>query len=722
MALRIRKFKLFSHNWSGELILFALPLFLILVNSNWIFTPVKALPFTPFQDTWFYTGNFFHFFDYATSGYTTQHYFIERLPWNLPGYYLYHLSSPLIGNYLLHLFFYYMAIFSLYIILRELISKRSALIASLAMGTYPWFMRAVGWDYVDGAGIAYFLMALALLVLSVKKRQWSVYVLLSGAATACLIFTNPFWVAFLPGMLIVFLIANHLYRKRNLLVSALLFGAGGIITTGLFGAFYYSVTGRFIFFKNSLALMQTMGNSKDLSSYLLIYYRGMDPHWLLLPGLLVIASCAFFVFQQGKHDRHTYLMKIALIIQFFFSCTWLVYWHFNSLPYLLIFLYSSYLIPSAFLVFGALIDNSLELLTNQQFLVVILACVLIFVAPLVLSTVMFAMTIVQGKFILIAIVSLLFIIALLIHRRFSVILACISVALIGFFGGADTNVFVKDRWKGKDSFLAIVETVKLIDTMYPTDYRNLVLMYDSYNFDIPGMAIGGIYQDVWSDKILFQEKSPINWITIEPGSGRDILLISENEDTYTELEKSFAYKSKNIQFHLNKAVPVRVGNTSFFLTFFRLDILPETLSLEYDKAFEFDYPIKSSNLHFPETSPNGKTFEWSGAETDTKIYVRLPESEKDLSLHICAFVIQDEILKDLRLFVNDIPIPIEIDSTENCPVMIYGTIPSDAVDENPSETEFMFRTAYTISPAEAGTNQWDPRKVGVALDWIEIER
>ena len=177
-------------------ILFLFPLVQVFINSNWIFNPVKALPIAPFQDTWFYNGNFFYFFDYVNEGLASTHYFVERLPLNIPGYYLYHLLSPLKANYILHLAYYYIAVFSLYAILRSLLNKRSALIASLAMGSYPWFLRAVGWDYVDGTGIAYYSLSMALMVAASKQRHWRPFSFGAGIATACLIYTNLFWIPF----------------------------------------------------------------------------------------------------------------------------------------------------------------------------------------------------------------------------------------------------------------------------------------------------------------------------------------------------------------------------------------------------------------------------------------------------------------------------------------------------------------------------------------------
>ena len=129
----------------NTIVIFFYPLILVLINSNWIFTPASLSP-----DPWFYFAYFRYFNDYALSFPSNAHYFVERLTWDVPGYYINKIFQPELANYIIHLLVYYVAVFSLYGILKILFNRRSALISALLMGSYPWFLRAVGWDYVDG--------------------------------------------------------------------------------------------------------------------------------------------------------------------------------------------------------------------------------------------------------------------------------------------------------------------------------------------------------------------------------------------------------------------------------------------------------------------------------------------------------------------------------------------------------------------------------------------
>ena len=130
----------------------ALPFLLLAVNSCWIFT---------YPQTW--TGG-------STSGISST---LERTCKPLPeptmepgcrGFFrepqLHQLFAPVVANYVLHLAVYYAAIVAVYATLKRTVGQRAALIVSILMGTYSYFLFAVGWNYVDGAGAAYYAVAI----------------------------------------------------------------------------------------------------------------------------------------------------------------------------------------------------------------------------------------------------------------------------------------------------------------------------------------------------------------------------------------------------------------------------------------------------------------------------------------------------------------------------------------------------------------------------------
>lgn len=120
-------------------IIFIFPILITILNSNWIFSPTSNyLP-----DPGFYVGYFRYFFDYAPEYPSNIHYFVERVTWNIPGYLIYHILPSLIANYVLHLLVCYTALFSLYGILNMFFGNRTALLSTLLLCVYPWFLRAI---------------------------------------------------------------------------------------------------------------------------------------------------------------------------------------------------------------------------------------------------------------------------------------------------------------------------------------------------------------------------------------------------------------------------------------------------------------------------------------------------------------------------------------------------------------------------------------------------
>ena len=713
----------FNDKYLDLVILFFFPLVQVFINSNWIFNPVKALPSGRFQDTWFYNGNFFYFFDYAIEGITSTHYFVERLPSNIPGYYLYHLLSPLKANYILHLGYYYIAIFSTYFILRSLLNRRSALMASLAMGSYPWFLRAVGWDYVDGVGIAYYCLSMALMVAASKQRHWRPLLFGAGIAVACLIFTNLFWFPFVLILVLFYITLNYLFEKRNLLLSGLFFGGGGLTITAFLGTFFYFATGRFLFFEQSIKSAIRISKDSTLTPLIEGMYGSMEPYWLLLPILFLITICFLLASRKVNLNSITYAIQIILLIQFCLSFGLLIFWHVFFHPYLRIFLYMSYLIPSTFLLFGALISNFLDGLTDRQFYFASASSIAIFIAPLALT--LFGQYFdnfarIQDNLILLVSGGLVLIGSLLIRSRFSVVFACAGIAAIGFIGGADANVYVQDRWKGRDSFVAVVEAVKAIDKIYPDHDQNLVFMYDLYNFDVPGVAIGGIYVDMAGGLIGYQENSSIGWDAIAPFNDRDILLIAQKSNAYKKIEKQFSEYPGTVQLNFKAHRPIESGKIRFHLFLFHINVQKQD-HLYSGETFEFDRPFEGENFHNLENI-QGVTYAWSGPETESKLHFKLGVLEKDAKLSICLnSTLQPEILDSFQLNVNDVYIPTMRNSDVDCYALFEGVIPKAIVNKNPlGSTVISFRVSDTISPQELGINM-DSRRLGLSFDWIRIK-
>ena len=715
--MSVHYLKDFEEKYLNLTILFFFPILQVWINSNWIFNPIKALPLLAFRDTWFYNGIFFYFFDYVNEGFMSDHYFIERLPSNIPGYYLYHLLSPLKANYILHLGYYYIAVFSIYFILYSLLNKRTALIASLAMGSYPWFLRAVGWDYVDGIGIAYYCLSMGLLVGAMKRPRPGLLLYGAGISTACLIFTNLFWLPFTVMLMAFYILIRYAVQKRRVIIDMLSFCAGGLTITVFFSLFFYSVSGRYVFFENSIRAAFTISKDSGLTSLLERMYATMEPYWLILPTLLLCSAGILLVTRQLSVNSHSHAVPMILLLQFSLTFGFLVFWHIFFQPYLFIFLYMSYLIPSTFLLFGALISSTMEDLTNQQYYIVVVLCLIVFVAPLALTSFYFeTLTQIQDNLILLTISGLMLVASLLLRSHFSIILSCTAIVMIGFIGGADANVYVRDRWQGKNSFISVVKAVKVIDEINPNNRPNLALLYDDSKFDVPGGALQGIYANI--SGLGYEQNRPIGWEIITPFNDHDVILIAHTNKAYQNIEEYFSHYPDTVQLDLQSRVRIQSGNFEFYLFLLHISY-QEHDHLYSGEIFEFDRPFEGKNF-YPFENMQDQSFVWSGPEKETEMYFNLGRLNNDAGLDICVYALQPEILDNLQLYVNDVYVPVRRSRGGGCSSLFTAIIPQAIIGENASDvTKFVFQVSKTVSPLELGINA-DSRQLALRFDWIKI--
>ena len=151
------------------------------------------------MDSWIYFGFFHNLREYQNiyaSANSTQlgFYYDDRLSWILPGFLVYQLFPSLTANYILHIGLYYIVALALYATLATTLHRRVAVLAALLMGSYSYFLNAVGWDYIDGAGLAFCSITVLLITLAAQRPRWPVWLGAAGMAAAALVFSNIFWV------------------------------------------------------------------------------------------------------------------------------------------------------------------------------------------------------------------------------------------------------------------------------------------------------------------------------------------------------------------------------------------------------------------------------------------------------------------------------------------------------------------------------------------------
>ncbi len=131
--------------------------------------------------------------------------------------------------------------------------------------------------------------------------------------------------------------------------------------------------------------------------------------------------------------------------------------------------------------------------------------------------------------------------------------------------------------------------------------------------------------------------------------------------------------------------------------------------------------------HWPELVGADTTWRWTGEYPQTKLYVDLPIGAYQVSLAAQAFWKPRQI----RLLVNDVPLTVVSStnqSASNTQVVVMPdslqqfmfTLPSNLVREGKHLT-FTLDYDAVVVPKEVGQSE-DPRKLAVAVDWVEFRK
>ncbi len=329
------------------LVLSVCPFLVLCRNSNPIFTPVGLI------DPWVYYGYFHNLVAFERDLFPGT-YYGSRLPWLLPGYAVNRLFSPVAANYILHLSVVYVALFSLYVLLKAATDRRTALVGALLLAFYPYFWSAAGWDYIDGAGVAGFLLAMVF-VMRAASTGARLDLLAAGAIYAAVFYMNVVWLAFGPLLGLGYLVYNRVQRGATLFASLrqiAIWGAlGFVLTTCCLASISYSIDRIYFFYRPSLAFALALSHSvnpwqKPVGEWI------RNALWLLLPAAAVLLL-AISLASKKHHRPAGRSLRVLYAGQLCLAIVILTLMELKGSPVLQLPYYASYLIPFLFLAIGA---------------------------------------------------------------------------------------------------------------------------------------------------------------------------------------------------------------------------------------------------------------------------------------------------------------------------------------------------------------------------------
>jgi len=366
-----------------------LPILVLARNTSYIYTAAGSI------DPWVYYGYMKHLVAFKGSLFP-QTYYGSRLSWLLPGALIHATLPPVPATYVLHLAVFFTSVFSLYWLLKEALDRRVAILSAISMALYPYFWAAIGWDYVDGVGIAYYLLTMALVFAAARPATHNRWLLICGGmAWAGMVYSNLAWLIFSPVFLTLYLWFSPALTIRALIgrtVRFLMwFGLGWLIVTVVLGTANRYLEGTFWFYAPSVFYaLSTVGKKNPWRAANYGWIK--TGYWLILPCLACLGSlfiCATTSWRTNWRNMRTFLALNLLC-----SAALLVYMEAAGQLVLQLSYYASYLIPSSILAFGAALFEGAAALRASRFRLIVagalfgLLCIWTFIAiPVVLTIV-----------------------------------------------------------------------------------------------------------------------------------------------------------------------------------------------------------------------------------------------------------------------------------------------------------------------------------------------
>ena len=530
-----------------------LPWVILRYDSSWLFGYAMN-PFG-FIDPWVYFGFFLDL---------TQHirtfkgaYFTTRLSWTVPGAIVYHLFSPVVATYVLHLALFYAATISLYVILKIRVSQRAATLATLLLAFHSYFLWSIGWPYMDGAGSTYLLLTIGALTFASRSDHPRGWLAAAGALAAMTVYCQIFLIVFSPVVLGYYHFARRATGRKRLASSWKPFAWGFAAVTLVFGLFNMAVNGRFLFFINSLgtaAKLVVHHNPYNDATY--GWFSGAT--WLVLPTVTFVGA----VLCLARKERFQSIPngEFLLFWQRFYVLSFLTmgFWQVVGQPVLQLSTYASYLIPAVFLALGSQMAIAAHRLNRPQFLVLSACVAFVSLLPFALPQGSGFMTGLQRHPLLLPFGLGAAAVAILSRQvrhayALGILTLCVSVAMLNATTGPHVwshRGQVDDPAFQKSALLAIVDSVRTVQELDPKG--NLYFWYDGEG------RLGRLYRSVASTYLwayrLQSESFPLLGPKLPPAQRRILILAEDREAALREAEAALNREGLSARFMTQRTI------------------------------------------------------------------------------------------------------------------------------------------------------------------------
>jgi hypothetical protein len=323
-------------------------------------------------DPWVYLGFFRNLIEFKRNLFPGTSYG-SRLAWILPGAAVHNLFSPVTANCILHLGVFTVATVSLFLTLKWVAGPRRAFLAAMLFSVNPSLWSATGWDYPNGAAIAYCLLTMALLTWAAvaPTRRWALVA--AGMALAALVYVDLHWVALAPLLPLYYAGLTRAWHRTPILRSFFTlcgwFGAGCVTLTLCLGGANYFLDGHFFFYAPSvLEFLQFAGSRAPWSQGLWVNQAPAPWLWLAM----VAAVTAVVVLATGLRRRAGRGNAAAVLFsaQLLCALAWMTGCQMRGNAALGVPYRASDLLPFSFLAIGAWFWPGVEAVRPRSYLAI----------------------------------------------------------------------------------------------------------------------------------------------------------------------------------------------------------------------------------------------------------------------------------------------------------------------------------------------------------------
>lgn len=349
-----------------------LPILLWLISDRWMFLPVQY-----WFDPWGCLGVYLNY-EYLSSLHQSS-YCIARLPSIIPHFFAYKFLSSYWAVFITTLLKFYLCIIPLYWSLFEITKNRLAsLIPIFLLSFFPYFLSSLGWNYVDGFGIAYISLATAFFIAACTKENWKVWLFLAGFFQALMVFNYLFVVVFAAIQVAIFIAYNQANEQKPLFVCALFLGLGALLGTACLSSFSYYFNGTIFFFWPQiqaaihLSSLAHFASGKDSVWYLPFKEWFPRSTFLFLTGLSFFLSVPYLL-ERLKIFKASpisiFNLPSLIVIQFLMAVLIYIIQDFLGIHMLQNFFVASYLLPFAVLALGVVLSEKMIMIRHQSWII-----------------------------------------------------------------------------------------------------------------------------------------------------------------------------------------------------------------------------------------------------------------------------------------------------------------------------------------------------------------